>query len=242
MRESARGWDDRADDGWDGRGGDRGSRSPQSRGRGGSKTLLFVFAALILVIAIAVVGVLVLPGHNAHPTATIPDDPYATFTPGATPTIPDHFKVFQSDRSKYTIIYPEAWNATSKEQTTQGQYDFIDVFALQNAPSQLLVEQAGAAANYTDAQLIQNAVTLAQQNGVAFTKAQTQTPSPKIGGVTWTRQDYSVNANGTPVYMAVLACHHSGRGYVIVLASSASEFGNDDQAVFEPMLGSFTFQ
>jgi hypothetical protein len=247
--QGGRGWDDDAEEGWD---GGRGQRKPRSSGRSGSKWLILAFAALLLVIAAAVIGVLVLPGRNSHPTGTVADDPFATFTPGATPTVPDHFKSFQSDRSKYSIIYPEAWTATSQEHTTQGQYDYIDIFALQNAPSQLLVEQAGAAAGYTDQQLIQNAVTLAQQNGVTFAKAQTQnptqtptqsqTPTQQIGGVTWTRQDYSVNANGTPVYLALLACHHGGRGYVIVLASSSSEFGNDDQAVFEPMLKSFIFQ
>jgi hypothetical protein len=172
---------------------------------------------------------------------TIPDSPFATFTPGATPTVADHFKAFQSDRSKYSIIYPEAWNATSNERTTQGQYDYIDTFALQDAPSRLLVEQAGAFSAYTDQQIIQNEVSNATQNGVTFTKADAPAPTQKVGGATWTRQDYSVSANGNPVHMALLVCHHGGRGYVIVLVSSAGEFSNDDQSVFEPMLSSFVF-
>lgn len=200
-----------------------------------------ILAVLLVVIVLALVGVLVVPGKLAKPAVVIPDSPFATLPPGATPTVDANFKAFQSDRSKYTIVYPQAWNATSDQRTTQSEYDYIDTFALQNAPSRLVIEQAGAFSAYTDQQIIQNEAANAQQNGVTFTKSTTQTPTQKIGGATWTRVDYSVNANGNPVNMVIFACHHSGRGYVIVLVSTAAEFGNDDQSVFEPMLASFRF-
>jgi hypothetical protein len=204
--------------------------------------LLLIFALLLVVIVAAVIGVVELPGKLiSKPTVTIADSPFATFTPGPTPTIVANFKAFQSDRSKYSIIYPEVWNATSSERTTQGQYDYIDTFALQESPSRLLVEQAGAFSAYTDQQIVQDEVSNATQNGVTFTKADSPAPTQKVGGATWTRADYSVNANGNPVHMTLLACHHSGRGYVIVLVSAAGEFSNDDQAIFEPMLGEFIF-
>jgi hypothetical protein len=41
--------------------------------------------------------------------------------------------------------------------------------------------------------------------------------------------------------MAILATHHGGKGYVIVLVSTAAEFGNDAQSVFDPLLASFRF-
>jgi hypothetical protein len=220
----------------------RGGRAPSRRSGGGAaKPVLITLAVLLVVIAVAVVGLVVLPGKINKPAVTIPDSPFATATPGATPTIADTFKAFQSDRSKYSIAYPAAWNATSDERTTQSQYDYIDTFALQNAPSRLLIEQAGAFSAYTDQQILQNEVTNAQQNGVRFTRADSPAPTQKVGGATWARQDYEVNANGIPLDMALLACHHGGWGYVVVLVSSAGEFSNDDQAVFTPMLNSFHF-
>ena len=237
--------------------------------RGGPRGAIIALAALLVVIALAVVGILVVPGHVGQQTVQVPDSPFATYTPGATPTVDANFKAFTSDRSHYALVYPQAWNATSDQRTTASQYDYIDTFALQNAPSRLVVEQAGAFTGYTDQQLIADEVSNAQQNGVTFTKTDaqaqgTQTPAAtsssktptsqtpttqgsgstqtqKVGGATWARQDYSVNVNGNPVHMVILACHHSGRGYVIVLVSTAAEFGNDDQAIFEPMLASFMF-
>lgn len=249
----------------------RGGRGPYGQGRrsGGSRGAITALVVLLVVIALAVVGILVVPGHVGQQSVQVPDSPFATYTPGATPTVDVNFKVFTSARSHYAVIYPQAWNATSDQRTTQSQYDYIDTFALQNAPSRMVVEQAGAFIGYTDQQLIADEVSNAQQNGVTFTKTDTQpqgTPSPaataasktptsktpttqgggsaqtqKVGGATWTRQDYSVDVNGNPVHMEILACHHSGRGYVIVVVSTAAEFGNDDQAVFEPMLASFKF-
>ncbi len=237
--QAARGWDGgSAGSRW---GGQRTGRAERELARRSSKPLVIALSVLLTVIVAAVIGVLVLPGKMNKPSVTIPDSPFATYAPGPTATITDHFKAFGSDRSKYSLTYPEVWNATSDERTTQGQYDYIDTFALQDAPSRLLVEQAGAFSAYTDVVIMQNEVSNAQQNGVTFTKADTPAPAQKVGGATWTRQDYSVNANGNPVHMALLACHHGGRGYVIVLVSSAGEFSNDDQAVFEPMLSSFLF-
>lgn len=236
-----------AERGWDGGsagsrwGGQRNGRADRELARRSSKPLVITLAVLLTVIVAAVIGVLVLPGKMNKPSVTIPDSPFATYAPGPTATVTAHFKAFGSDRSKYSLTYPEVWNTTSDDRTTQGQYDYIDTFALQDAPSRLLVEQAGAFSAYTDAQIMQNEVSNAQHNGVTFTKADTPAPAQKVGGATWTRQDYSVNANGNPVHMALLACHHGGRGYVIVLVSSAGEFSNDDQAVFEPMLSSFLF-
>jgi hypothetical protein len=41
--------------------------------------------------------------------------------------------------------------------------------------------------------------------------------------------------------MVILACHHQGRAYVIVLVSRTATFAQDDTGIFEPMLKSFTF-
>ena len=198
----------------------RGARGAYDNGKsqrgGGPRVAIFALVALVMVIALAVVGILVVPGHIGQQTVQVPDSPFATYTPGATPTVDSNFKAFTSDRSHYAIVYPQAWNATSDQRTTASQYDYIDTFALQDAPSRLVVEQAGAFTGYTDQQLIADEVSNAQQNGVTFTKTDaqaqgTQTPAAtsssktptsqtpatqgsssaqtqKVGGATWARQ------------------------------------------------------
>jgi hypothetical protein len=271
-------WDDeppagRSGGSWAGAGGlpaprdwnDRGGGRAKPRGRG---PLVLLLGGLVLVIL--VVGGLfaysALANKGGHSTTPVADDPYTAPT-GPTPTVSPNFKAFASDRSKYSITYPSAWNASSDERKVQSQYDYIDKFELQNAPSRLLVEQAGAFLTYTDNEILKAEASNAQQGGVTVTEIAnatgtpasgtpaSSTPTPTasgtpappaaakvtVGGATWLRRDYQVNASGTPMRMTILACHHGGRGYVIIMASSASEYGNDDQAVFQPMLKSFRF-
>jgi hypothetical protein len=225
-----------------------------------------VLITVLLLLLVGLVGsaalFLVLSRGGTHTNGPVADDgPFATYTPGATPTVADTFKAFASDRAKYYIVYPAGWSETSDQKTTQQQYDYIDTFALQNAPSRLLVEQAGAFSTYTDQEIINNEVSNAQRTGVTFsetppevsptagstpTSAATGTPSiapttQTIGGGPWLRREYAVTNNETPLHMVILATHRAGRGYVIVMVSAAGAFGNDNQAVFDPMLKSFRF-
>jgi hypothetical protein len=50
-----------------------------------------------------------------------------------------------------------------------------------------------------------------------------------------------VSDKGVSLHMVILACHHQGRAYVIVLVSKTTSFKQDDSGIFEPMLKSFTF-
>jgi len=263
-------WDDDqpAAGNWGAQGSWNGSRAVGPAGRAGVGTRRRGRAPLFIALGVIALVVIVggafaytaLSGRSGHSTTPVADDPF-TAPAGASPTPAPNFKAFSSDRSKFSVTYPAAWSASSDERKVQSQYDYVDKFELQNAPSKLLVEQAGAFLTYTDDELLKAEASNAQQGGVTVTEAAptggtpiagtpaptaTGTPTPAavkmtVGGAAWLRRDYQVNANGTPMRMVILATHHGGRGYVIVMASSAAEYGNDDQAVFQPMLASFRF-
>jgi hypothetical protein len=180
-------------------------------------------------------------GQTAHPTTIVPDAQFATYTPGPTPTPPANFKEFASARAKYVLSYPETWAVSSNDSKLQQQYDYTDVFNPPNSPSHVSVEQAAVFSYYTEQKIIQGEVAGAQQSGFTFTEVATAQATQTVGGATWERREYDINANGQPLHMAILATHHGGKGYVIVLVSSAAEFGNDAQSVFDPMLASYRF-
>jgi hypothetical protein len=180
-------------------------------------------------------------GQAAHSTVVVPDAAFATYTPGPTPTPPTNFKEFASARAKYTLSYPNTWAVSSNDAKLQQQYDYTDVFNPPNSPSHVSVEQAAVFSYYTEQKIIQGEVAGAQQSGYTFTEVPTAQAKQTVGGAQWERREYDINANGQPLHMAILATHHGGKGYVVVLVSSAAEFGNDAQSVFDPLLASFRF-
>jgi hypothetical protein len=205
-------------------------------------------ALVALVIAVIIGGLgfggytlLRSQGQAAQPTAIVPDAAFATYTPGPTPAPPTNFKEFASTRAKYVLSYPNTWAISSNEAKLQQQYDYTDVFNPPNSPSHVSVEQAGVFSYYTEQKIIQGEVAGAQQSGFTFTEVATAQAKQTVGGATWERREYDINANGQPLHMAILATHHGGKGYVIVLVSTAAEFGNDAQSVFDPLLASFRF-
>lgn len=203
---------------------------------------------------VGLVGVIILAGlvfggytllrsqaPSARPTVVVPDSSFATYTPGATPSPAANFKEFPSARAKYVLSYPSAWAVSSNDAKLQQQYDYTDVFNPPNSPSHVSIEQAEVFSYYTDQKIIQGEVAGAQQSGFTFTEVPTAQATQTVGGAVWQRREYDITANGQPLHMAILATHHGGKGYVVVLVSSAAEFGNDAQAVFDPMLASFRF-
>jgi hypothetical protein len=204
---------------------------------------------LVLVVALmvlAVPGVLFGPKLIAKVQGTnggAYSGPKGTFTPGPTPKAQSHFKKYVSERSLYSMDYPDTWAIASKEQSVQGRYDHIDVFApaTQGAVNSMLVEQAAAAAEVADAEVIASEVAGAQQNGITF-KPTADKPVPvNVGGEFWQRQDFTVTGGGVTVHEAILAGHHQGRSYVIVLVSSTAAFSGDSTKYFSPALKSFRF-
>ncbi len=166
-----------------------------------------------------------------------------TYTPGPTPPAQAHFKKFVSG-SRYSMDYPDQWSTSNKQQSVQGQPDTIDIFAPTTASgfSSMLVEQATAAGSVSDQDIITNEVAAAAQNGVVFTPTSTGTTQVNIGGEYWQRRDYVVTGGTSPsLHEAILAGHHQGRSYVIVLVSAADSFASDAALYFTPALTSFRF-
>lgn len=200
----------------------------------------------ILVVVLAVPGVLLGPKVLAKlgvGAAAPYQGPKGTYTPGPTPTTLPNFKKFVSARALYSMDYPAAWTVSAKEQTVQGQYDHIDVFmaAPTNASTAIYVEQAGAASSVSDADVIASEVAGVQQAGVTLTLTASAAPTQNIGGEIWQQRDYLVNGNGPATHEAILAGHHAGRSYVILLVSAPGDFAGDTTASFTPALKSFRF-
>ncbi|HEY7021680.1 MAG TPA: hypothetical protein VH349_11230 [Ktedonobacterales bacterium] len=232
--------------GLSGMGAYRGIGRAESGEKKGSFPIRGLVVALVVVAILGGLGygaytLLRSQGSAARPTAIVPDAAFATYTPGPTPTPATNFKEFASARAKYVLSYPNTWAVSSNEAKLQQQYDYTDVFNPPNSPSHVSVEQAGVFSYYTEQKIIQGEVAGAQQSGFTFTEVTTAQAKQTVGGATWQRSEYDINANGQPLHMAILATHHGGKGYVIVLVSTAAEFGNDAQSVFDPLLTSFRF-
>src|SRR6185312_16087609 len=159
---------------------------------------------------------------------------------GTVPTPDTHFKQFTSSRSRYGMNYPETWTVEPQQKVASG-YDYIDVYTLPNSSSSVSIEQAQAACALTDINIIQGEVTAAQQQSITFTEVTSAATSQTIGGEQWQRREYDVSDKGATLHMVILACHHQGRAYVIVLVSKSTTFTQDNTGIFTPMLKSFTF-
>jgi hypothetical protein len=139
--------------------------------------------------------------------------------------------------------YPATWGTATVAGSGGAQSDSVDQFTQPGAPMGMNVERAQSFAAATDTQVIQAEVTSAQAQGTTFTEITGAATTEGIGGEVWQRHEYQATTkSGTKLHLAVLACHHLGNGYVIVLISSDTGFTNDDTTIFEPMLRSFRFQ
>jgi len=192
------------------------------------------------------------------PTASAPTvAPFATYTPGPTPTALANDKVNVSAPLHYIIDYPSSWQLSTNATTTSGQYDNLDTYTQPSTNTRITVETAGAFASYTPAQIIQGEINAATQQGATFNPITSATRSQGVGGEVWQRQEYTVTVKVTPaatatatatatpttahLRMAILATHHLGHGYVIILASDDTAFAKADTTYFEPTLTTFRF-
>ncbi|HLY31990.1 MAG TPA: zinc ribbon domain-containing protein, partial [Ktedonobacterales bacterium] len=62
-------------------------------------------------------------------TASTPTPPpFATYTPGPTPTTPPNDKSNNSASARYIIDYPATWQFAAQNTTSSGQYDLLDTY------------------------------------------------------------------------------------------------------------------
>jgi hypothetical protein len=214
--------------------------------KGGRKRLL-VTLLLVAVVLVGLVGVAILKlpsllGGGSSQVATVSDDPFVAYTPGATPTALPQYKVYASTTSLYSVNYPQQWSVKNNANTSGGQSDYVDIFQQASPVVVFTVEQAQAFATLTDQQAIDAEVNSAKQQGQTFTLTANSTQKVTVGGAQWLRQEYDGTANGVKNHVAILSTHHGGRSYVIVMISTPDNFAKADSTYFQPMLKSFRFQ
>lgn len=228
-----------------GRPGARGTAKPSAkRERGRGLTVLVVGLVALIAVAVVIVGVSErsaildkLPGAprtNAHA--------FATYTPGPTPTPVANYKEFSSDHALYVLNYPGQWTEQTSSQPNTG-YDYVDTFTQQSPYTAVIVEQAAAFASITDADIVTAEINGGKQGGRTFAQTAAVSGTMSIGGEQWTRREYDVtdSKSNSTLHMAILTCHHAGRGYAIVLVATPDAFAKDDATVFKTVLGSFRF-
>jgi zinc-ribbon domain len=216
--------------------------------KGGTSTRRLVTTIVLLLVVFAAVagGVIYLAPrllNRTGPTAGTSSSlctPKGAATDNALPTPGANSKQFTSTRSHYGVNYPETWTV-EQQQKAAGGYDYIDVFTLPNTTTSVNVEQPEAACALTDTNIIQGEVAQAQQQNVTFTEDTAAATTQVISGETWQRREYDVASQGVKLHMVILACHHQGRAYIIVLVSGTTTFKRDSTGIFEPMLKSFAF-
>lgn len=229
-----------------------GFRIPGSRQQGESadekpksRSLATTIVVLLLLVAVLVAGgVVVAPKilSRLRPSAAASSlcQPSGAAKAGTVPTPPSHFKQFTSARSFYGVNYPETWTVEPQQKVANG-YDYIDVYTLPNSSTSVSIEQPEAVCALTDINIIQAEIATAQQQNITFVEDTAAATTPKIGGEQWQRREYDVTAKGVSLHMVILASHHQGRAYVIVMVSRTTTFKQDNTGIFDPMLQSFTF-
>lgn len=224
------------------------SAEGEDKGKSSSRRIVTTIVVVLVLLTAVVAGAIVLAPrvlNRLNPSAgTTTSSALCTAsgpaTNGAVPTPGAHLKQFASSRSRYGVNYPETWTVEPQQKAASG-YDYIDVYTLPNSSTLVSIEQAQAACALSDVNIIQGEVSAAQQQNITFTESAAAARTQTIGGEQWQRREYDVTDKGVTLHMVILACHHQGRAYVIVLVSRATTFAQDDTGIFEPMLKSFTF-
>lgn len=224
------------------------SKPKAKRKRGLAGTIFWMFASLVIA---AGMGVELGPQiyHLAQRRGLVAGAPTAQnttatcgaeATPGASLNPPAGSTAFST--TTYALAYPSSWQKNAQSGSSQGQCDVVFTFSQPSSPAQINVEQAGAFASLTDAQVVDAEAQSAKTQGSSFSEITSAASTQTIGGEVWQRHEYQVTKkDGTKLHLALLAGHHKGAGFAIILLSSDSGFAADDTNSFEPMLKSFQF-
>lgn len=232
-----------------GRGAARASGGASRKRRGGGLRV----ALLLLLTLVVVAGVGVVYGPKAYhllkartggapgvgPTsASTTCAAQQTPNPQQTPT--SGYTTFAT--TAYTLQYPTGWQQTAQTGTGGGQCDAVYLFAQGAGVDKFIVEQSATFGPATDTQVIQSETQSAQSQGSSFSEITSAATTQSIGGEEWQRREYQVtNKTGAKLHVAILAGHHNGAGFAIMLISGDASFSKDDTTTFEPMLRAFQF-
>jgi hypothetical protein len=225
--------------------GNRDARSPRGREpqRNGNRLPVMIVLALA---AIAVIGVGIWKGPSllsrftGHTAAGGGGQVYPTATSGPTPTVLPQFKDYASGHAQYAINYPQSWQETSSTESSNG-FDYLDTYQQASPYAVVRVERASNFDAASDADIIKGEVAGGEQSHMTFTETPGTSTSTKVGGQTWMRKEYDVTAGAKNLHMVILACHHNGKGYALVLATGTQDYDSVTKADFQPMLQTFRF-
>jgi len=228
-----------------------GARVATKAKRGGGGVLRLVFGLLLLLGLVAALGVKFGPKlydkYVAHtsPGGSAPTQSSITCasqsTPSATIKPASGYSAFGT--TAYALTYPTGWQTKSQSSVAQNQCDVDFLFAQPNGgAASFNVEEAGAFTALSDQQIIQAEAQSAQQEGSTLVEITSAATTQQVGGEVWQRREYQVTPkSGVKLHLALLATHHRGAGFAIVMISSDSGFASDDTTTFEKMLTSFQF-
>ncbi|HEY8324087.1 MAG TPA: zinc-ribbon domain-containing protein [Ktedonobacterales bacterium] len=219
------------------------------RRRGGALRLVFgLLVALLLVAALGVkFGPKVYDKFIAH-TGSGGNGPTTSGITCASQATPPAAIKPASGYSAYgatafALTYPTGWQTKTQSSVAQNQCDVDFLFAQPNGgAASFNVEEAGAFTSLSDQQVIQAEAQAAQQQGSTLVEITSAATTQSIGGEVWQRREYQVTPkSGVKLHLALLATHHKGAGFAIIMVSSDTGFASDDTTTFEKMLTSFQF-
>lgn len=228
----------------------KGKKAPAGAGKarrsGGGGRVALILLVVIVVIGLIGAGVLVAPkllsrfgGAKTNSLDTQP--PFATYTPGATPTAPPKYVEYVSQQLHIAIDYPKEWSK-GESSADAGKTDWVDTFTQPAPQAVLLIEQSSGFDAIGNDEMIHDEVLAGQSDGSTFTETTTTPARALIGGEQWLRRDFDVTTKtGAKLHMGILSCHHLGHGYVIVLVSLPQNFVHDDQTTFQSILSTYRF-
>jgi hypothetical protein len=228
-----------------GKGTRRGRTDRGQRGGGGGRVAL-IFLVVLIVIGLIGAGVLVAPKllssfGGAKGNSLDAQPPFATYTPGPTPTPPPNYVEYVSQQLHIAIDYPKEWSK-SEAPADAGKTDWVDTFTRPTPQAAILVEQSSGFDGIDNDEMIHDEVLAGQSEGSTLTETSTTPAKALIGGEQWLRRDFDVTTkSGSKLHMGILSCHHAGHGYVIVLVSLPQNFVHDDQTTFQSILSTFRF-
>ena len=209
-----------------------------------------VVGVLLILALLAGAGVFLRPMilsrlHGASGAACAPRASSATSTTAtgtATPTPPANYKLYTDTQAGYSVAYPTSWSASSGTDTSQAQTDYVTNFAQSSPYAVFTVEYTPQFDCATNTEIITSEVQGGQLKGETFAETPGVAATQTLGGEPCVRKEYSVTTqNKSSLHMAIIACHHRGKGYGFVIYSDPTTFTQVSSGAFQTMLSGFRF-
>ncbi|MGH2487932.1 MAG: PsbP-related protein [Ktedonobacterales bacterium] len=226
------------------RGGKRGRTKAEPSGKPIHRRMIVagVLVCLLLVAGGSLLVPKVLSSLSGSSTNTCAGSASSGGTsPGAAPTLTSSQKQYTDKQSSYSIAYPSAWSSSTGTDTSQAQSDDLARFSQPSSSTFLTVEHTPSFDCATNTDIISAEVLGGQQAGETFTEIASDGGTQTVSGASCLRKEYAVTQGKTNLHVAIIACHHAGKGYAFVAGADANSYTQVSASDFQPMLSSFRF-